>query len=183
MGFLSALVQRLHEQLTCRSLGVVVGGSLLSCFVLAIVVNVLSQLLLRNPNEPPVVFHWVPFIGSTITYGIDPYRFFFSCQKKVFSKPFAIWRFDWTLMGVAVRWLFYLYIAWEKNHGLLGRKGEWVYTQWEVEGCQRGGNLQPPDNTCLRDWCGLWLPQFETHGAKKGRQAWVEWLGLNWWIS
>ncbi len=34
-------------------------------------------------NEPPVVFHWVPIISSTITYGMDPYRFFFDCKAKV----------------------------------------------------------------------------------------------------
>jgi sterol 14-demethylase len=49
---------------------------------LAILLNVASQLLFRNPNEPPVVFHWVPVIGSTISYGIDPYKFFFACREK-----------------------------------------------------------------------------------------------------
>lgn len=83
MGLLAVIFERLHEQLSCRSLGAIVAGGLLSFLVLAIVLNVLGQLLLKNPNEPPVVFHWVPFIGSTITYGIDPYHFFFRCQKKV----------------------------------------------------------------------------------------------------
>lgn len=49
---------------------------------LAIVLNILSQLLFKDPNEPPVVFHIVPFFGSTITYGIDPFKFFFSCKEK-----------------------------------------------------------------------------------------------------
>jgi hypothetical protein len=44
---------------------------------------VLNQILFKNPLEPPVVFHWVPVIGSTITYGIDPYKFFFECRAKV----------------------------------------------------------------------------------------------------
>lgn len=48
----------------------------------AILLNVASQILFRNKNEPPLVFHWVPVIGSTITYGIDPYKFFFSCREK-----------------------------------------------------------------------------------------------------
>lgn len=48
----------------------------------AVLLNVLSQVLFKNANEPPLVFHWVPFIGSTITYGIDPYKFFFSCREK-----------------------------------------------------------------------------------------------------
>jgi sterol 14alpha-demethylase len=52
----------------------------------AILLNSLAQLLFKDLNEPPVVFHWVPFLGSTISYGIDPYKFFFSCQEKV-SRP------------------------------------------------------------------------------------------------
>ena len=56
----------------------------LACIlVFAIVTNVLQQTLLARPNEPPVVFHWLPLIGSTVTYGIDPFRFFFECQAKV----------------------------------------------------------------------------------------------------
>ncbi|PLB41256.1 cytochrome P450 [Aspergillus candidus] len=47
-----------------------------------VVLNVARQLLFRNPKEPPVVFHWVPFLGSTIAYGIDPYAFFSSCREK-----------------------------------------------------------------------------------------------------
>lgn len=49
---------------------------------ISILINVARQILFRNPNEPPVVFHWVPIIGSTIAYGIDPYKFFFSCREK-----------------------------------------------------------------------------------------------------
>ena len=44
--------------------------------------NVLRQLLFKNKNEPPLVFHWVPIIGSTISYGIDPFKFFFACREK-----------------------------------------------------------------------------------------------------
>ena len=55
----------------------------LTAFVVsAVVLNVLSQLLLKNPTEPPVVFHWFPIIGSTVTYGIDPFKFFFACREK-----------------------------------------------------------------------------------------------------
>ncbi|PYH28158.1 uncharacterized protein BO87DRAFT_273425, partial [Aspergillus neoniger CBS 115656] len=45
-------------------------------------VNVLRQLLFKNPHEPPVVFYWVPWIGSTINYGIGPYKFFFDRRAK-----------------------------------------------------------------------------------------------------
>ncbi|KAL8636480.1 MAG: hypothetical protein Q9228_006127 [Teloschistes exilis] len=44
--------------------------------------TVLRQIFFKNPNEPPVVLHWLPVIGSTVTYGIDPYKFFFDCQAK-----------------------------------------------------------------------------------------------------
>ncbi|EWC46355.1 eburicol 14-alpha-demethylase [Drechslerella stenobrocha 248] len=44
--------------------------------------NIVRQLYLPDPNRPPVVFHWFPLIGSTISYGIDPYKFFSDCQAK-----------------------------------------------------------------------------------------------------
>lgn len=53
---------------------------------LAVVLNVLNQALFKNPNEPPVVFHWVPIIGSTISYGMEPFKFFFECREKVSSR-------------------------------------------------------------------------------------------------
>lgn len=83
MGLLALIAERLQEQFSSHSLGAIVAGGLFSFLVLTIVLHVLVQLLFKNPNEPPVVFHWVPFIGSTITYGIDPYDFFFHCRKKV----------------------------------------------------------------------------------------------------
>lgn len=51
--------------------------------VLATLTTVMQQILFKNPNEPPIVFHWLPVIGSTVTYGLDPFKFFFDCQKKV----------------------------------------------------------------------------------------------------
>ncbi|KAJ4424850.1 Lanosterol 14-alpha-demethylase [Gnomoniopsis sp. IMI 355080] len=58
-------------------------GALFAAFiVLSVVVNVAQQLLFKNPNEPPVVFHLFPIIGSTITYGMDPPRFFVENREK-----------------------------------------------------------------------------------------------------
>lgn len=48
----------------------------------AIFLNVLQQILFKNPNEPPVVFHFLPVLGSTVTYGIDPFKFFFANKEK-----------------------------------------------------------------------------------------------------
>lgn len=50
---------------------------------LSIVYHVASQLLFKNPNEPPLVFSWFPIIGSTITYGMDPPKFFKENREKV----------------------------------------------------------------------------------------------------
>ena len=58
-------------------------GAIVLIISLTIFLAVAQQILFKNPNEPPVVFHWLPVIGSTVTYGIDPFRFFFDCQAKV----------------------------------------------------------------------------------------------------
>ena len=48
-----------------------------------VVLNVFRQFLPSKPNEPPVVFHWIPFVGSAVTYGMDPVKFLQSCREKV----------------------------------------------------------------------------------------------------
>lgn len=57
--------------------------------VLAVVNNVLRQLLSKNPDEPPVVFHWLPVIGSTVIYGMEPFEFFCNCRAKVRDEGFT----------------------------------------------------------------------------------------------
>ncbi|OQD83576.1 hypothetical protein PENANT_c016G06428 [Penicillium antarcticum] len=51
--------------------------------LVSIILNVITQLVFYSRKEPPVVFHWVPFLGSTIAYGVDPYQFFFASRAKV----------------------------------------------------------------------------------------------------
>lgn len=79
VAFIAEPLQRLTESLPTWQL-VLVG--LAGFLVTSIVLNVLKQILLKNPNEPPVVFHLLPVLGSTVTYGIDPFKFFFSCKEK-----------------------------------------------------------------------------------------------------
>ncbi|KAJ7593343.1 lanosterol 14-alpha-demethylase [Mycena floridula] len=58
---------------------------LLACInipVLAVVLNVISQWLPKKASDPPVVFHWLPFIGSAIQYGNDPVNFLLACREK-----------------------------------------------------------------------------------------------------
>lgn len=83
MGILEGISGPLAQQISQRGTGVVVASGFAAFLVLAVVLNILSQLLFKNPNEPPVVFHWLPIIGSTVTYGMDPYRFFFENRAKV----------------------------------------------------------------------------------------------------
>lgn len=64
-----------------------IGALFLAFVALSVVVNVAQQLLFKNPNEPPVVFHWLPVIGSTVTYGMDPPRFFVENRAKVRPLP------------------------------------------------------------------------------------------------
>lgn len=83
MGFFSSFIDKFCEHCSSQSIWVLAVVGALSFISLSVVINVLRQLLFKNPHEPPVVFHWFPFIGSTVSYGIDPYKFFFSCREKV----------------------------------------------------------------------------------------------------
>ncbi|KAL6228764.1 hypothetical protein BDW75DRAFT_226301 [Aspergillus navahoensis] len=82
MGLVALALDNVSERCSTLSVWALSGLGLLSVVILAVVLNVLRQILFKNPNEPPVVFHWFPFIGSTISYGIDPYKFFFDCRAK-----------------------------------------------------------------------------------------------------
>jgi sterol 14-demethylase len=50
--------------------------------LLLIFLNVLVQLLPRKASEPPLVFHWLPFVGNAISYGMDPFTFYTECRKQ-----------------------------------------------------------------------------------------------------
>ncbi|KAI0197850.1 cytochrome P450 [Astrocystis sublimbata] len=48
----------------------------------SILANLLYQQLPRSKSEPPLVFHWIPFVGNAISYGVDPCRFYTQCREK-----------------------------------------------------------------------------------------------------
>jgi hypothetical protein len=83
MGLLANVSQPVLDRLSGLPLPVVVFTAIFTVLAFSIVVNVLAQLLFKNPNVPPVVFHWVPFLGSTISYGMDPITFYRGCRDKV----------------------------------------------------------------------------------------------------
>jgi sterol 14-demethylase len=84
MGLLQELGDSpLVQQFLVQSIAFQVGVAFAGIVVLSVVLNVASQILFKNPNEPPMVFHWFPFIGNTITYGMNPPKFFDENRKKV----------------------------------------------------------------------------------------------------
>lgn len=87
MGILEEVYLPLAAQTSQRGLPVTLAAAFAAFIVLAVVLNVLNQLLFKNPNEPPVVFHWFPVVGSTVTYGMDPYKFFFNNRAKACPLP------------------------------------------------------------------------------------------------
>lgn len=82
MGILNQISAPISSELSTTSTWRIIAFLLFAVASGIVLVNFLRQALRRNPHEPPVVFHWVPLIGSTVTYGIDPYKFFFACREK-----------------------------------------------------------------------------------------------------
>jgi len=51
--------------------------------VVILLLNALWQSIKpKDRSLPPVVFHWIPFVGSAIAYGNDPINFLFRCREK-----------------------------------------------------------------------------------------------------
>ncbi len=46
-----------------------------------------AQISVKDRSLPPVVFHWIPFLGSALSYGTDPIQFLLRCREKVRSFP------------------------------------------------------------------------------------------------
>ena len=154
MGLLGELLGPLANKLSGLSTGVAIISAAFSFIVLAIVLNVLRQLLFKNPNEPPVVFYWVPFFGNTIVYGIDPYKFFFSCREKV--RYSASSSHCGPRLTACVVWrCLHLHFAGQENYGLLRYKRQRLHSQWQAEGCQCGGGLYATHDSRLWHWCGV----------------------------
>lgn len=77
-GAIKGLVARLSALPLYYSIPLVVTSIL--AFIIA--VNVISQLLPKPKNRAPVVFHWVPWLGSAVDYGMRPYEFFRENHEK-----------------------------------------------------------------------------------------------------
>lgn len=86
MGLLQDVAGPLSARFAQLGLASQIGVSIAAFLFVVVFFNVLSQIVKRNPNEPPLVFHWFPIIGSTITYGMDPPRFFKDNRAKVSTR-------------------------------------------------------------------------------------------------
>ncbi|CCX05384.1 cytochrome P450 [Pyronema domesticum] len=85
MGILTELLvplQPLTGDLSKLSTPVFVAVATAAFVVLSVVLNVVQQIVFKDKGKPPVVFHFFPFFGSTVVYGMDPYAFFASNQEK-----------------------------------------------------------------------------------------------------
>lgn len=82
MGLLSVVAEPLQRILTTLPTWQLLVFGFFGFVTIAVALNVLKQLLFKNPNEPPIVFHYFPLLGSTVLYGIDPFKFFFACKEK-----------------------------------------------------------------------------------------------------
>ncbi|KAK7963686.1 hypothetical protein PG988_010660 [Apiospora saccharicola] len=47
-----------------------------------VLLNARRQILFRPKTEPPSVFHWIPYIGNAVSYGMDPVGFFHKYRAK-----------------------------------------------------------------------------------------------------
>ncbi|PUU75308.1 cytochrome P450 [Tuber borchii] len=85
MGVLSTLLVPMgpyYEELMELGGLALCGIGFVAFVVLSVILNVLQQLLFKDPTKPPLVFHYFPFFGSTVVYGMDPYKFFSDCREK-----------------------------------------------------------------------------------------------------
>jgi len=51
--------------------------------LVAVAFDAALYFLPRKTSEPPAISHWIPWIGSAVSYGRNPCRFLMDCQKKV----------------------------------------------------------------------------------------------------
>lgn len=91
MGLFASFLAIFCEHCSTQSSYTLASVGALSFIALSVVINVLRQLLFKKAHEPPVVFHWFPFVGSTISYGMDPYNFFNQSRAKVCRSQMAGW--------------------------------------------------------------------------------------------
>lgn len=87
MGVFQEQLEPLLVEFQKLGLASQIGLGFVAFVIVSVVLNVAKQILFKNPNEPPMVFHLFPLIGSTVEYGMDPPSFFKKMQAKVCRLP------------------------------------------------------------------------------------------------
>lgn len=151
MGLLAAILDKFCEHCSTQSIWVLCAVGTLSLIAVSVVINVLQQLLFKNPKEPPIVFHWFPFVGSTISYGMDPYKFFFDCRAKVgFNQDHLTVFIAHNFWRLTVWRYLHLHPPRQENYGVSRHQGQRFHSQRQASRCLCRGGVFSPYNT------GLW---------------------------
>ncbi|KAI0783594.1 cytochrome P450 51 [Abortiporus biennis] len=79
---ISDYFDNIHQQFSAMSTNQLILFALVNTPIIAIILNVLYQLLPQDKSKPPMVWHWIPVFGSAAAYGQNPIKFFFDCREK-----------------------------------------------------------------------------------------------------
>ena len=82
MGVLATVSAPIERLLSTLPVWQIVLLAFSAALTLAITTNVIRQWLFYDRSAPPEVFSLLPGLGSTVRYGIDPFKFFFDCKEK-----------------------------------------------------------------------------------------------------
>ena len=82
MGLFTSLAEPLERLAASLPLWQLVLLGFTAFLTIAITYNIIRQVFFYDRNAPPEVFSLIPVLGSTVTYGIDPFKFFFQCYEK-----------------------------------------------------------------------------------------------------
>jgi sterol 14-demethylase len=83
MGLLADVFDKITQVAHGESSYVIFSIALLVALLSSVLWHIGRQLFFKAKHEPPEVFSWLPFIGHTISYGMDPPNFFAAQRKKV----------------------------------------------------------------------------------------------------
>lgn len=122
---------------------------------LSVLVNVLFQFVaIGKGNKPPLVFHYFPIIGSTVSYGKDPMVFFERCKQKVrgylsLYPEEGIYLLT-TLSGV-VRKCIHIHPPWTTRHCIPWSPRKQLCVKWKAKRTIRRRSLCAADDACFWD--------------------------------
>lgn len=140
---------------------------------------------------PPVVFHWLPFIGSAASYGNDPLNFFFKCREKVTShcslkdrstKGFCQYGdvFTFIMLGRKVT----VALGAKGNNFVFGGRASQVsaeeaysvseFLPYFCAYADIYNSFAASDYASLRKGCRIRLPERDSHGAETIREIWTQ---------